>query len=190
MTGTTRTPCMHAHAGRQGRKKVEPTTTTTIFLHFYTYNLSLFLFPVLSVAIVVAMMSSPSCSFLRGTGATTTAMLRSLFLLVLLSSASVITAKERPPVTNKSTSRAIKIMNHSGSRLEVYWIHPQTREGTLMSSPIVMNGADFPLNSYVGHEFEIRELPSKKTGECISEDQTCRSTYFTVSENDDQREYK
>jgi hypothetical protein len=35
----------------------------------------------------------------------------------------------------------------------------------------------------VGHEFEIRELPGK-TGEC--KEQTCRHSYFKVSENDDQ----
>lgn len=45
------------------------------------------------------------------------------------------------------------------------------------------DGADFPLDSYVGHEFEVRELPGK-TGEC--KEQTCRHSYFKVSENDDQ----
>jgi hypothetical protein len=51
----------------------------------------------------------------------------------------------------------------------------------------IVNGAEFPLNSYVGHEFEIREMPDKKTGECNkSEDQTCRRTFFAVSENDEQ----
>jgi hypothetical protein len=79
-------------------------------------------------------------------------------------------------------------MNESGSRVEIYWIHPQTREATLMSSPNVMNGATFPLNSFVGHEFEVRELPSVKSGVCSSEDQTCRSNFFTVSENADQSE--
>ena len=68
----------------------------------------------------------------------------------------------------------------------VYWIHPDTRDVHIMSNPFVMNGASFPLNSYVGHEFEVRELPSEATGECKSEDQTCRSTYFVVSENNAQ----
>jgi hypothetical protein len=51
-----------------------------------------------------------------------------------------------------------------------------------------MNGASFPLNSFAGHEFEIRELPSATTGVCKGEDQVCRSAYFAVSENDDQGE--
>ena len=92
------------------------------------------------------------------------------------------------PKTNKQTARNIKILNESGSRVEVYWIHPQTRAASLMSSPNVMNGASFPLNSFAGHEFEIRELPSTNTGVCKSEDQVCRSAYFAVSENDDQSE--
>ena len=82
--------------------------------------------------------------------------------------------------------RNIKIVNESGGRIEVYWIHPQTREGSLMSTPDVQNGATFPLNSFVGHEFEIREKPSKTTGVCKSADQTCKQGFFAVSENDDQ----
>ena len=85
-----------------------------------------------------------------------------------------------------SLSRSITILNESGSRIEVYWIHPETGEGTLMSTPDVLNGANFPLNSFVGHQFEIRELPGKATGVCKSEGQVCRNGYFTVSENDDQ----
>lgn len=93
------------------------------------------------------------------------------------------------PATNKTTARDIKIINQSGSKLELYWIHPDTREGSLMSSPYILNGADFALNSFVGHEFEIRELPSAKSGGvCTSSaDQTCRTDLFAVSENDEQR---
>jgi hypothetical protein len=82
--------------------------------------------------------------------------------------------------------RNIKIINESGSRVEIYWIHPQTREASLMSSPDVQNGATFPLNSFVGHEFEVREKPSASTGVCKSADQTCKQGFFKVSENDDQ----
>lgn len=45
------------------------------------------------------------------------------------------------------------------------------------------DGADFPLDSFVGHEFEVRELPGK-SGQC--RDTTCQNAYFAVSENDDQ----
>jgi len=93
----------------------------------------------------------------------------------------------RAPATNKQTSRPINILNESGTKIEIYWIHPDTRDAHIMSNPFVMNGASFPLNSYVGHEFEVRELPSEATGECKSEDQTCRSTYFVVSQNNAQK---
>lgn len=55
-----------------------------------------------------------------------------------------------------------------------------------MSSPFIMNGADFALNSFVGHEFELREMPSPSTGMCKSEDQVCRNGFFVVSQNEDQ----
>ena len=91
--------------------------------------------------------------------------------------------------TNGSTARIIKIFNQSGSRVEVYWVHPTTLERTLTSFPDVLNGATFSVNTYVGHQFEIREVPSKTTLSCQSEDQRCRSGYFTVSENDEQRKF-
>jgi hypothetical protein len=58
--------------------------------------------------------------------------------------------------------------------------HTPNNDCTTTSS----DGADFPLDSYVGHEFEIRELPGSKTGAC--KEQVCRHSYFKVSENDDQ----
>lgn len=55
-----------------------------------------------------------------------------------------------------------------------------------MSAPHVFDGATFPLNTYVGHTFQLREVPNEHTGVCESEDQTCRVATFTVTENDDQ----
>ena len=84
----------------------------------------------------------------------------------------------------RGVNRHIKILNHSGRKVEVYWVHPSTRETVLMSDPYVVSGAEFPLDSYVGHEFEVRELASDSNGAC--RDQVCRQTYFQVSENDEQ----
>lgn len=89
-------------------------------------------------------------------------------------------------VTANSTQRGIKVVNTSGSDVELYWVHPDTREGFLMSTPKIFDGQDFTLDSYAGHEFEIRELPSEQTGLCKSEGQVCRNGFFKVSENDDQ----
>jgi 2OG-Fe(II) oxygenase superfamily len=117
--------------------------------------------------------------------------LLSLSMLILLVNAS-----------KRGVTRHIKFLNDSGSKLEIYWVHPDTRDTVLMSSPVVMVGADFPLDSYVGHEFEIREVPDGPNGECRHkkkqqaskesnsteevDDLTCRHTYVTVSINDEQ----
>jgi hypothetical protein len=56
----------------------------------------------------------------------------------------------------------------------------------LQSTPDILAGASFALNSYVGHTFQIRELPGKKSGVCEGQDQTCRIGTFTVNSNNDQ----
>eukprot|EP00956_Cyclotella_meneghiniana_P031110 scaffold80705_cov74-Cyclotella_meneghiniana.AAC.1 len=56
----------------------------------------------------------------------------------------------------------------------------------LMSSPDILAGATFPLSSFVGHSFQIRELPGKHTGVCQGEDEVCRIASFTVNKNSDQ----
>jgi hypothetical protein len=95
------------------------------------------------------------------------------------------------PPTTKATERPIKILNESGSKVEIYWIHPQTGALTIMSSPNVLNGASFNLNSFIGHEFEIRELPSSKTGVCKGNgnEQTCRTNHLAVTENSEQSKW-
>jgi len=106
--------------------------------------------------------------------------------VALLLSSILVSLVIAGPETSKTTTRGFKIMNYSGFTIELYWVHPDTREGSLMSNPNIMNGGDFALNSFIGHEFEVRELPSTRTGLCESKDQTCRNDFFVVSENDDQ----
>lgn len=102
----------------------------------------------------------------------------------LIATASFVSAAAPP--TTKATERPIKILNESGSKVEIYWIHPQTGALSIMSTPNVLNGASFNLNSFIGHEFEIRELPSSKTGYCNGEEKTCRTNYMAVTENSEQ----
>ena len=40
-----------------------------------------------------------------------------------------------------------------------------------------------PFDSYVGHEFEIREMPAAESGECDNENNVCNSATFTVLED-------
>ncbi|KAL7569271.1 hypothetical protein ACA910_016823 [Epithemia clementina (nom. ined.)] len=86
-------------------------------------------------------------------------------------------------VAAQATGRKIQILNESKSRIEVYWIHPHTREASLMSTPDIMQGADFVLDSFVGHEFQVQEKKTCKDGVHKKE---CRKCNFVVSENDDQ----
>ena len=110
-----------------------------------------------------------------------------VFIATTLWCWATLTSASAPPTT-KATERPIRILNESGSKVEIYWIHPQTGELSLMSAPNVLNGASFNLNSYIGHQFEIRELPSAKTGVCKGEEQTCRTNFLAVTENSEQCE--
>lgn len=87
-----------------------------------------------------------------------------------------------------SSARAINILNQSGKRIEIYWIHIETGEMVLQTTPFVYNGATFNLNSFVGHSFQVRELASSSTGQCGDDDEigSCRTDVFTVNENDSQ----
>lgn len=82
-------------------------------------------------------------------------------------------------------SRGIVVKNQSKSRIDYFWINPDT--GKLAASTTdggVVHGADSSVQSYIGHTFEVHELPKKKTGKCV--ESVCRKTQFTVSSNEDQ----
>ena len=108
-------------------------------------------------------------------------MMLLLPLLLLLFTATITAAND--------TSRSIQIMNECSRRVEVHWIHPDTGEMVLQSTPDILHGASFALNSFVGHTFQVRELAAKKTGLCGGEDETCRVDHFTVNANQDQGEF-
>jgi len=90
--------------------------------------------------------------------------------------------------TESPDARSIQILNESGRRIDIHWIHPQTEELVLQSTPDVLAGASFALNSFVSHSFQVRELPGKKSGVCEGDGGTCRVDYFSVNENHDQGE--
>ena len=51
-------------------------------------------------------------------------------------------------ITANDTSRSIQIMNECSRRVEVHWVHPDTGEMVLQSTPDILHGASFALNSY------------------------------------------
>lgn len=83
----------------------------------------------------------------------------------------------------RNDSRPIQVLNESGRRVEIFWVDVNTREEVLMSTPYVMPGADFALNSFVGHEFMIKELPDG-SGQC--QESECKVRNFVISDNDEQ----
>eukprot|EP00985_Skeletonema_marinoi_P016040 scaffold8508_cov161-Skeletonema_marinoi.AAC.4 len=92
--------------------------------------------------------------------------------------------------TSEETARHIKILNQSGRRISISWIHPSSGARTIQhSTPDVLNGASLALDSFVTHTFEILELPSKRTKMCIDgkeEEGACRKDYFTVNDRQNQ----
>jgi hypothetical protein len=89
-----------------------------------------------------------------------------------------------------SPERNFNIINESGRRVELHWVHPETGEMVLQSTPDILAGATFALNSYVGHTFQVRELPGKKSGVCEGDGEVCRIDMFTVNSNSDQGEFR
>ena len=86
----------------------------------------------------------------------------------------------------RDNRRKIAIANESGTKISISWQNPDNGDLILMSTPDVMPGADFPLDSFVGHAFVVKELPAAD-GVCHkAPNQACRETSFAVSENDDQ----
>jgi hypothetical protein len=81
--------------------------------------------------------------------------------------------------------RHINIINDSGGSVDIYWINAKTAEAHPMAQ-LVKQGMEQPLNSFVGHTFEIRESPDLHTGLCGTNerDPTCHGSRFTVLEDD------
>lgn len=80
--------------------------------------------------------------------------------------------------------RKIETINESGGPVDILWINSNTSEENIMARA-VENGRHLPLNSYVGHIFEVRESPNSETG-CNrdSDNQLCRAERFKVTEDD------
>jgi hypothetical protein len=81
---------------------------------------------------------------------------------------------------SRQVNRNLRILNDSRARVELYWIHPTTKALSLLTTPFIYDGATFPLQTYVGHEFEVRELANAKTGECYGGEQTCKIGHFAI----------
>ena len=88
---------------------------------------------------------------------------------------------------NRETERKLRVINEAGFKANIYWINRwKNDELVLNSEDGVFHGSETAINSFIGHEFEIQEVPAKKTGLCRGPNNTCRSAQMKVNENDEQ----
>jgi hypothetical protein len=110
-------------------------------------------------------------------------LLTARFVVVVVAVVSVVVAAA------DDESRSVTIVNESGRRVEVRWIDPHGGGvPVLQSDPDLPHGASLELNSFAGHVFEVRELPSERTGACgaAGEGRTCGVDRFAVNSNREQ----
>jgi hypothetical protein len=82
---------------------------------------------------------------------------------------------------------AVSINNDSGVKLFLNWVNPSTGETVPFAN--IEKYQRYGAQSYIGHEFEVREMPSEDSGVCeSSEDQTCKINRFKITEKDEQSE--
>jgi hypothetical protein len=90
-----------------------------------------------------------------------------------------------------SDSSAVKIRNHSLVTLKISWVHPTTKKTTPMGE--IVPNETWGVNSFLGHEFQIVELPDDESGACESsskdDDQTCKVNYIKVTRKFEQCKY-
>lgn len=119
-----------------------------------------------------------------------------LLILVLLAAvievdAGAVMGKIRSGNSNPN-SRSLNIENQSGRKVDLYWVNmfekPEKFVPQFVEDGVSVGcsyGADKSISSYVGHTFEIRELPSKKTEACIFDE--CRKVRYTVRDRQEQK---
>jgi len=88
---------------------------------------------------------------------------------------------------NSSGARlVVEVHNWSDGPIQINWINPSTREASYLSD--VDEDTYYEINTFAGHEFELREMPDEDTGACGSDDdETCHIAYLTVSDEEEQQ---
>lgn len=138
------------------------------------------------------MISSSGCN-----GSTTLAyeaallpLLAMVAVLVVVVDAGKMLGYERPQNPNP-LSRTVGIDNQSGRKIEMYWVNvfkePNDFVPQFMEDGVQVGcsyGADKTINSFSGHQFEIREVPSKKTKKCVFNE--CRKVRIKISDRKQQ----
>ena len=111
-----------------------------------------------------------------------------------MADAGAIIGLERNDKSNPS-ARGVLIKNESGRKTDMFWVNtfktpeefvPQfIEDGVSIGLPY---GGEKAISSYVGHTFEIRELPSNKKnkkGRCVYSE--CRKVRYTMTKRNNQK---
>jgi hypothetical protein len=105
------------------------------------------------------------------------------FPFTLVSSAALGKSRHEAP-----NQRSVSVSNLSGRRVDVFWINDSQTPVTYVSNSDKQEGYPYggetAMLSYVGHKFEIREMPRKATGMCDQEE--CAKGYFEVNDQEKQ----
>jgi len=75
---------------------------------------------------------------------------------------------------------SITIVNDSKSNIDIFWTDPKNQQETKINLETLEYRSVRPYNAYVDQILELRETPSKDTGECASQDQRCRRVFVKV----------
>jgi len=90
-------------------------------------------------------------------------------------------------LAGKGASRDVRVINNAGFKVLIYWINRWKNDELQLNSPDgVFHGSETIIKSFITHEFEVVEVPAKKTGLCKGENNECRKGYFQVNEYDGQ----
>mmetsp|Transcript_54206 Transcript_54206/g.60608 ORF Transcript_54206/g.60608 Transcript_54206/m.60608 type:complete len:521 (-) Transcript_54206:142-1704(-) len=135
--------------------------------------------------------SSSSSLFRRYIGALLIVVVLALLSLVVVVDAGAVLGHRRLEKDNEQ-GRSIEISNMSGRKCDLFWVNvfkkPEQFVPQFIEDGVTVGisyGADKSISSFIGHEFELRELPSKRTKQCIFEE--CRSVRIKVSDRQDQK---
>jgi hypothetical protein len=91
-----------------------------------------------------------------------------------------------------AASRGLNVENLSGRKVDMFWVNTFQTPETFVAQFVedgkstgCSYGANKAVSSYTGHQFEIRELPSIKTGGCVYSE--CRKVRYKMTDRYDQK---
>lgn len=79
-------------------------------------------------------------------------------------------------------------MNESGGNIEVHWIDLETGDMVRETEHAILPGETLELSSFVGHAFQVKQVPDETTGTCDvgGGPHSCHTEFFTLDSTSDQ----